>query len=113
MSWLNRILLALFIVGAVALLPRYEGVGSEDLARVQKERTLLRDENEALRQEIANIEAEVSGLRRGPRELQDIAAVDREVARIAREDLNLVRAGEFVFEIERPVAAKNGKRRAR
>lgn len=41
MTWLNRILLALFITAAIAFLPSYEEFGTEDLARVRAEREAL------------------------------------------------------------------------
>jgi cell division protein FtsB len=107
MSWTNRILLAVFIVVAVALLPRYDGVGSEDLSRVQQERIQLVDENAGLRDDIQRLEAEVTSLKRDGRDPRSMAMSDRETARIAREDLNLVKAGEFVFELERPQPSRS------
>lgn len=110
MSWINRILLALFVVAAVAFLPRYEGVlRADDLARVQAEREQLADENSGLRADIGRLQAEVSALKRDPEDPASSSRADRETARIAREDLNLVKAGEFVFELERPAPAAKPK----
>lgn len=94
MHWVNRILLAALIAGVLAFWPeRLElAGGSDDLERVGREREELRAANEALREEIRLMRAEIHALKHDP----------REVARIAREDLNLVRAGEAVFEVERP-----------
>ena len=94
MHWVNRILLAALIAGVIALWPERLQLagGSEDLERVGREREELRATNEALREEIRLMRAEIHALKHDP----------REVARIAREDLNLVRPGEAVFEVERP-----------
>lgn len=101
MTWLNRILLALLVTGALAFLPSYEQLmaGSEDLARVRAERDSLADSNQQLREEIRLIEAEVAALQ--PRDDQ-AGELDRELARIAREDLNMIAPGEVVFEVQRP-----------
>ncbi|MEM6992507.1 MAG: septum formation initiator family protein [Myxococcota bacterium] len=92
MHWVNRILVALLIAGALAFWPeRLElAADSEDLERVRREHAALSETNAKLRDEIRLIAAEISALQHDP----------REVARIAREDLNLVRPGEFVFEVE-------------
>lgn len=94
MHWVNRILLALLVAGIIAYWPeRLELTSSsEDLERVGREREQLVEGNDALREEIRLMQAEIHALKHDP----------REVARIAREDLNLVRAGEVVFEVERP-----------
>lgn len=93
MHWVNRILLAALVAGVIALWPeRFElAASTEDLDRIGRERDELRATNDELREEIRLIAAEVEALKSDP----------REVARIAREDLNLVRAGEVVFEVER------------
>jgi cell division protein FtsB len=91
MTWLNRILLALFITAALAFLPNYEHLGAEDLSRVRAERDDLGDSNTALREQIRLLEAEVD-------------ALQRDLARIAREDLNMIMPGELVFELRRPSA---------
>ncbi|MCH9685508.1 MAG: septum formation initiator family protein [Deltaproteobacteria bacterium] len=97
MHWVNRILLAAVVAGIIAYWPsRFELVtSSEDLARVRAERDALISANAELREEIGLIQSEIQALKQDP----------REVARIAREDLNLVRAGEVVFEVQRPKAA--------
>lgn len=102
MTWLNRILLALLVTGALAFLPSYEQLmaGSEDLARVRAERDSLADSNQQLREEIRLIEAEVAALQ--PRGEDHAGELDRELARIAREDLNMIAPGEVVFEVQRP-----------
>jgi cell division protein FtsB len=92
--WVNRILLALLVAGALTFLPDRLPVAvaqSEDLERVRAERDSLAEGNAALREEIRQLEGEIDALKTDP----------REVARIAREDLNLVRPGEVVFEVER------------
>jgi len=93
MHWVNRILLAALVAAAIAYWPeRLElATSSEDLERISREREELRAANDALHEEIRLIRAEIYALKHDP----------REVARIAREDLNLVRAGEVVFEVER------------
>jgi|SRR5690606_32390087 len=98
MHWVNRILLAALVAGILAYWPeRLElAAATEDLARVARERDALATGNEALREEIRQMQAEIHALKHDP----------REVARIAREDLNLVRAGEVVFEVQRPEAAQ-------
>jgi cell division protein FtsB len=89
--WLNRILLVGVVLGALALVPdRFELEGStEDLQRVRAEASTLREGNATLREEIRQLRAEIEAQKADP----------REVARIAREDLNLVRPGEVVFEV--------------
>lgn len=98
MHWVNRILLAALAAGILAYWPeRLELTAhSEDLERVLRERDALVTSNETLELEIERMQAEIHALKHDP----------REVARIAREDLNLVRAGEVVFEVQRPAAAK-------
>lgn len=93
MQWVNRILLAALLAFAIAYLPQHiaSGGGDEDLSRVEREHAGLRRSNDRLRGEIAALQAEIAALKRDP----------AEVARIAREDLNLIRPGEVVFEIRR------------
>ncbi|MCA9635309.1 MAG: septum formation initiator family protein [Myxococcales bacterium] len=93
MHWLNRILLAGLLAFAVATCPQqvYRSAGAEDLDRIEREHEALERSNARLRREIEVIRAEVGALRRDP----------AEVARIAREDLNLIRPGEVVFEVTR------------
>jgi cell division protein FtsB len=104
MTWLNRILLAVFITAALAFLPSYEHLGAEDLSRVRAERDALADGNAALREQIGLLEAEVDALHREPEDPHSHERVDRELARIAREDLNMIMADELVFELRRPSA---------
>ena len=94
MAWLNRILVAALLAGTIAYLPRglEYGAASDDLARVREERRALTGANSRLREEIRLLRAEVGALAHDP----------REVERIAREDLNLVRPDEVVFELIRP-----------
>jgi len=96
MQWVNRILLAALLAFAVAYLPQhiYSSGGGEDLGRVEREHLGLQASNLRLRGEIEALRAEIAALKRDP----------KEVARIAREDLNLIRPGEVVFEVQRPVA---------
>lgn len=102
MTWLNRILLALFITAALAFVPSYDQLGSEDLTRVRSERDALLERNADLREDIRLLEAEVDALHQDPDDPRSPERVDRELARIAREDLNLIAPDEFVFEIHRP-----------
>lgn len=99
MYWVNRILLALLVAGVVAYWPeRLElAADSEDLERVRGERDSLHETNEVLRGEIRLIAAEIRALKNDP----------REIARIARQELNLIRPGEFVFEVEHIPASKS------
>jgi len=92
MHWVNRILLATLVVGIIAVWPeRLElATRSEDLVRVQAERDELTAGNAELQEEIRLMAAEIQAMKQDP----------REVARIAREDLNLVRPGEVVFEVQ-------------
>ena len=92
MHWLNRILLAVLVAGVVAVGPaQFETAAHhDDLTRVSAERETLREANGVLVGEIELLSAEISALK------DDRA----EVARIAREDLNLVLPGEVVFEVE-------------
>jgi cell division protein FtsB len=92
MHWLNRILLAVLVAACVAFVPeQLELVSqSDDLARVRQERASLLEANAALREQIRLLRAEIQALKTDR----------REIARIAREDLNLVAPGEIVFEVE-------------
>ncbi len=92
MHWLNRILLALLVAGVVAIAPRQFETAShnDDLTRVSEEKAALQDANAELAADIELLRAEISALK-GDR---------AEVARIAREDLNLVLPGEVVFEVD-------------
>ena len=92
MHWLNRILLAVLVAGVIAVAPRQFKAASDndDLTRVVDEKAALIDTNAALQADIELLRAEVSALK-GDR---------AEVARIAREDLNLVMPGEVVFEVD-------------
>ena len=112
MTWLNRILLALFITAGLAFLPSYEQLGAEDLSRVRSERDALIAGNSDLRGEIKLLEAEVDALQRLPDDPSSHERVDRELARIAREDLNMIKPGELVFELHRPEPdlARGGQR---
>lgn len=94
MHWVNRILFALLVAGALAFLPDRLPLAvaqTEDLERVRAERDALAERNAGLREDIRQLRGEIDALKTDP----------REVARIAREDLNLVRPGEVVFEVER------------
>ena len=103
MYWINRTLLAALVICAVAYVPRqlYEGKVADDTARVQSERDGLAGANEALREEIRLLRAEIEAFK----------SDRREVERIAREDLNLVRPEEVVFEVERPAEKRRKARK--
>jgi cell division protein FtsB len=103
MHWVNRILLAGLVAALVAFGPEQLELAAEsdDLARVTGERHELVSGNEVLREEIRLLQAEVTALKADP----------AEVARIAREDLNLVLPGEVVFEVEHVAAAAAPERK--
>jgi len=94
-------LLSALLAGAVAFLPQhiYAGSGGDDLARVVREEDQLKQENAELVREIELLRAEVNALKRDP----------AEVARIAREDLNLIYPDEVVFEVEVEASKEMGK----
>jgi cell division protein FtsB len=100
MHWINRTLLAALVICAIAYVPRHlsESPATDDTARVQSERDGLIEANEALHEEIRLLRAEIEAFK----------SDRREVERIAREDLNLVRPEEVVFEVQRP-AEKKGR----
>ena len=93
MHWVNRILIAALVAAIVAFGPKQLelAASSDDLSRVNAEREELTVANETLEEEIRLLQAEVDALKADP----------AEVARIAREDLNLVLPGEVVFEVQR------------
>ena len=101
MAWVNRILVAALLAGTIAYLPRgiEYGSASDDLSRVRAEREALRATNARMGEALRLLQAEVDALKRDPRELE----------RIAREDLNLIRPEEVVFELHRPAAAVGGQ----
>jgi cell division protein FtsB len=92
MRWLNRILLATLVAAGIAYGPeQFElATRSDDLSRVRAERDALVEGNARLREDIRRLGAQIHAIKNDP----------REVARIAREDLNLVAPGEVVFEVE-------------
>jgi cell division protein FtsB len=92
MRWVNRILLATLVAAGVAYGPEQfeSATRSDDLGRVRAERDALAEGNARLRQDIRLLDAQIHALKHDP----------REIARIAREDLNLVAPGEVVFEVE-------------
>ncbi|MEZ4449322.1 MAG: septum formation initiator family protein [Nannocystaceae bacterium] len=94
MDWLRRILLAGLLATAIAYCPReaYRSAGADDLSRIEREHVELVRSNDRLKAEIEVLRSEVAALKRDP----------AEVARIAREDLGLIRPGEVVFEVSRP-----------
>ena len=101
MHWMNRVLLAGLVAGLVAWGPSQleRAAGTDELDRVEREKAELEAGNAALQDEIRALSSEVRALKTDP----------SEVARIAREDLNLVVPGEVVFEVERvQPAAKSG-----
>jgi cell division protein FtsB len=93
MHWMNRLLLAGLVAALVAWGPSQleRAAGTDELDRVLGEKLQLEAGNDELRVEIRALSAEVRALKTDP----------SEVARIAREDLNLVVPGEVVFEVER------------
>jgi cell division protein FtsB len=98
MHWMNRLLLAGIVAALVAWGPSQleRAAGTDELDRVEREKVELETGNDALREEIRALSAEVRALQTDP----------SEIARIAREDLNLVMPGEIVFEVERRGATK-------
>lgn len=92
MHWLNRLLIAGLVIGVVAYGPRSLSLAStsNDLERVQRERNALVAKNVIIEAEIRRLRAEARALQNDP----------QEIARIAREDLNLVMPGEVVFDVE-------------
>jgi cell division protein FtsB len=97
MHWANRILIAATVAALVAWGPTQleRAAQSDELERVQRERDELAEANRVLADEISGLAAEVRALKSDP----------DEVARIAREDLNLIAPGEVVFEVERVASA--------
>ncbi len=93
MHWVNRILFAGLVAALVAWGPEQLELagGTDELERVRGERHALVAGNAELEREISGLQAEVRALKHDP----------AEVARIAREDLNLVAPGEVVFAVER------------
>jgi cell division protein FtsB len=98
MLWLRRAAVVGCLIALVIALPRglELGAGAPDLGRVERERSDLVEANLLLREEVRLLTAEVQALQRDPREIE----------RIAREDLNLVRPGERVFELVRTAAPR-------
>ena len=104
MTWLNRLLLAGLLVRLLAYAPtELEAIRAPgDLERVTSERDQLRVGNVRLREELRLLEAEVGALHADTSEPGDGDVMRREIERIAREDLNMVRPGEIVFEFVTP-----------
>ena len=101
MSWTNRILLALILAGAAAYWPREDIAIENDIDRARREELArLREDNQKLRQEIDEIEAEISAVSESIDSSLAAQDKDRELARIARDDLNMIRPGEVVFEFQ-------------
>jgi len=104
MTWLNRLLIAGLLAGLVAYAPaEVEAIRAPgDLERVTSERDDLRQGNVRLREELRLLEAEVDALHSDTAEPGSREVMRREIERIAREDLNMVRPGEIVFEFVSP-----------
>ncbi|TPV92713.1 MAG: hypothetical protein B7733_24605 [Myxococcales bacterium FL481] len=104
MIWMNRLLCALLIAAAVAWLPREftDTDASADLARIEQERRALVAGNTTLEAQISALEAEVDALHVTSDDPASQARAATEIQRIAREDLNLIRRGEVVFELLPP-----------
>lgn len=104
MVWINRLLWALLAAAVIAWVPRgfSDGEASHDLARVELERAELMAGNATLREEIQVLSAEVDALHVSPDDPRAQARAADEIQRIAREDLNLIREGEVVFELLGP-----------
>lgn len=102
MHWGNRILIAGTVAALVAWGPNQleRAAQTGELERVQRERDGLVLANRALADEINGLAGEVQALKSDP----------DEIARIAREDLNLVAPGEVVFEVARAAAKKSPPR---
>jgi cell division protein FtsB len=94
MRWIARLAVAALIVAAAALLPqaRLDGVEDDDLTRILGERDALKASNAALQAEIEQLRAEIHALETDPAELE----------RVAREDLNMIRPGQHIFEVRTP-----------
>jgi len=92
MSWPHRISFAALLALIVAVGPRSFELATtgDDLPRIEREREQLTQKNDALREEIRLLRAEVEALQKDP----------REIARIARQDLNLAAPHDIVFEVE-------------
>ncbi|MGB1700494.1 MAG: FtsB family cell division protein [Nannocystaceae bacterium] len=110
MTWLNRLLLAGLLAGLVAYAPsELEAIHApDDLERVTEERDELREGNARLREELRLLEAEVGALHSDVDASGSREVMRREIERIAREDLNMVRPGEIVFEFVPPRSASSG-----
>ena len=102
MTWLNRSLVALLLAGLLAYLPGEIDAmrGPDDLERVTNERDALAKGNARLREELRLVDAEVSALHADAAVPGSREVMMREIERIAREDLNMVRPGEIVFEFD-------------
>jgi cell division protein FtsB len=101
MRWAFRIAAATAVVAVLVWFPGTFGsfAFSEDLSRVEAEAEALAQGNEALAAQIVELESEIRALHdAGEPGLGNTLAL-REVERIAREDLNLIRPGEVVFEV--------------
>ena len=108
MTWLNRLLIAGLLAGLVAVAPtELEAIRAPgDLERVTTERDELRAGNVRLREELRLLEAEVGALHSDTEGPGNREVVRREIERIAREDLNMVRPGEIVFEFVAPAKSR-------
>jgi cell division protein FtsB len=116
MRWAIRIAAAAAVVAVLVWFPGTFGsfAFSEDLSRVEAEAKALEKGNEALEVQIVELESEIRALHdAGDAGFANTLAL-REVERIAREDLNLIRPGEVVFEVhgvERfTLAQRNGRK---
>ena len=102
MSWSNRIILAVFLAAAIAYFPTRERESRGDVSRAVRERAELSAQNDELEREIRGLEAEVEALRGAGDDGAPVGVAGlkrEELARIARQDLNMIRTDEYVFEI--------------
>ncbi len=105
MNLLHRGLIALAIALALIFLPGQLGARTRTpgLERIRGEKAALEEGNAALELEIAALQSEVRALRNQD---QAVPGSTHALERAAREDLNLIREGDVVFEVVRTTSGR-------
>jgi cell division protein FtsB len=99
MTWTNRLIVVLLGGFGLWAFVRWGHYLSADVVAREQEREQLIERNREIRADINRLENEIAALkpREGDEKWNEL--VDREIARIARDELHMTRPGEVVFEI--------------
>ena len=98
MNWGHRLLRLALAGGSLYAVPHLSRGGAAELHELQEEKTLLLERIGRLEAELLEMERSARALRGGEGEWAEMKRAE-EVARIARDDLNMVGEHERVLEL--------------